>query len=51
MKCLYLNANRVDPDQTPHSAESDLGLHFLPMSLLWEDVLKLVNEENLCQKE
>ena len=23
-----LNANRIDPDQTPHSAASDLGLHW-----------------------
>ena len=30
---LELNANRVDPDQTPHVAASDLGLHCLPMSL------------------
>ena len=29
------NANRVDPDQTPRSAASDLGLHCLSMSLLW----------------
>ena len=29
-----LNANSVDPDQMPHSAASDLGLHCLPMSLL-----------------
>ena len=31
-----LNANSVDPDQTPHSAASDLsdlGLHCSPMSL------------------
>ena len=28
-------ANNVDPDQTPHSAASDLGLHFL----LWSDCL------------
>ena len=28
-----LNANSVDPDQTPRSAASDLGLHCLPMSL------------------
>ena len=27
-----LNANNVDPDQTPRSAASDLGLHCLPMS-------------------
>ena len=27
------NANDIDPDQTPKTAESDLGLHCLPMSL------------------
>ena len=27
-----LNANSVDPDQTPHFAASDLGLHCLSMS-------------------
>ena len=27
------NANNVDPDQTPRSEASDLGLHCLPMSL------------------
>ena len=27
-----LNANYVDPDQTPRSAASDLGLHCLPIS-------------------
>ena len=26
-------ANNVDPDQTPHSAASDLGLHCLPRSV------------------
>ena len=31
-----LYANNVDPDQMPHSVESDLGLHCLPMSLLWD---------------
>ena len=30
------NANSVEPDQTPRSAASDLGLHYLPMSLLWD---------------
>ena len=38
-----LNANNVDPDQTPRSVASDLGLHCLPMSLLWDSRLKLVN--------
>ena len=27
-----MQANIGDPDQTPHSVESDLGLHYLPMS-------------------
>ena len=36
-------ANSVDPDQTPRSAASDLGIHCLPMSLLWETRLKWVN--------
>ena len=38
-----LNANGVDPNQTPRSAASDLGLHCLPMSLLWDAGLKWVN--------
>ena len=29
-----LFANSGDPDQTPHSAASDLGLHCLPVTLL-----------------
>ena len=27
-----MQANSGDPDQTPQSAASDLGLHYLPMS-------------------
>ena len=27
-------ANREDPDQMPHSAASDLGLHCLPITFL-----------------
>ena len=34
--------NSVDPDQMPHSVASDLGLHCLPMSLLWDTRLKWV---------
>ena len=30
------NANSVDPDQTLCSVASDLGLHCLPMSVLWD---------------
>ena len=37
-----LNANIVEPDQTPCYAVSDLGLHCLPMSLLWDARLKWV---------
>ena len=29
-KMVELFANSGDPDQTPHSAESDLALHCLP---------------------
>ena len=29
-----LFGNSDDPDQTPRSAESDLGLHCLPVTLL-----------------
>ena len=31
----FLLANNVDPDQMPHHVASDLGLHCLPMTLLW----------------
>ena len=40
-----LNTNSVDPDQTPRSAASDLGLHFLPMSHLWDAGLKWVMKQ------
>ena len=36
MEIPVFNANGVVPDQTPHFAASDLGLHCLPMSLLWD---------------
>ena len=32
---LLSHANIVDYDQSPHFTASDLGLHYLPMSLLW----------------
>ena len=38
------NANSVEPDQTRRSAASDLGIHCLPMSLLWDARLKWINE-------
>ena len=42
-----LFANSGDPEQTPHSAASDLGLHCLPSTLLrvsrlqWVKMLKV----------
>ena len=41
-KIPVFNANSVDPDPTPRSAASDLGLHYLPMSHLWDARLKWV---------
>ena len=38
-----IKANSVDPDQMPHSAASDMGLHGLPMSHLWDARHKWVN--------
>ena len=35
MEIPVSNANSIDPDQTPPSVASNLGLHCLPMSLLW----------------
>ena len=32
MFMLSIGANRVDPDQMPQNAASDLGLHCLPLS-------------------
>ena len=43
-----LNVNIVDPDQTPRSAASDLGLHCLAVSLLWDARLnwvKIINDD------
>ena len=42
MEISELNANSVDPDQMLHSAASDLGLHCLPVSLLWDTRCKWV---------
>ena len=33
---IFELANSADPDLTPRSVASDLGLRFLPMSLLWD---------------
>ena len=37
-----LHANSIDSDQTPRSVASDLGLHCLPLSLLWDARHKLI---------
>ena len=34
------NANSVDPDRTPRSVASYLGLHNLSMSILWDTIGK-----------
>ena len=39
-----LFANSGDPDQMPHSVASDVGLHFLPITLLWVSRLQWVNK-------
>ena len=53
VEILELNANRVDPNQMPQNAASDLGPHCLPMSLLWDAKLKWVKNcriLKICQK-
>ena len=35
MEIPVVDANRIDPDQTPRFAASDLGLHSLPKTILW----------------
>ena len=42
-KMAKLFANSGDPDQTPHSAASDLGLYCLPITLLRVSRLQWVN--------
>ena len=43
-----LFANSGDPNQMPHSAASDLGLHCLPNTLLGVSRLLLVNQGMHC---
>ena len=43
-----MQANRGDPDQTPHSVASDLGPHYLPMSHKKEDMLIWVKMQLFC---
>ena len=44
------NANSADPDQTPRSVASDLGLHCLPVSHLWDARLKRVKNRPLFER-
>ena len=41
---IELFANSGDPDYTPHSAASDLGLRCLPVTLLVVSSLQVVKE-------
>ena len=45
-----LFTNSGDPDQTPRSAASDLGLHCLPVALLGVSRLQWANIFLLCTK-
>ena len=45
-----LDANRVDPDQTPHSAVSDLGLYCLQMSIKGTQGLNGLNSREIRDK-
>ena len=44
---VELFANSGDPDQTPHSAASDLGLHSLPVISLGVSSLQWVNHSKV----
>ena len=47
MEIPVYNVNSVDPDQTPRCATSDLGLHYLAMSLLWQARHKWITRDNV----
>ena len=51
LPCFIANpefhANSVDPDQKPRYAASDLGLHCLPISILWDARHKLIEQSFL----
>ena len=46
-----LFANSGDPDQTPHSVASDLGLHCLPITLLRVSRLQWINDDRVIMKQ
>ena len=43
---VELFANRGDPDQTPRSVASDLGLHYLPVTSVGVSSLQWINYTN-----
>ena len=45
----YYNANSVDHDQTPHYAVSVLGLHCLPITLLWVSWQNWIKTYSYCE--
>ena len=47
---VELFANSGDPDQTPHSAASDRGLHCLPITLYWSQDYNCTVELNMFPK-
>ena len=50
---LVFHAKSADRDQTPHFAASDHGLHYLPMSLLWDGLRRtdtLLREGTLSEQ-
>ena len=49
MEIAKLNANSVEFDQTPHSVMSDLGLHCLLMSFIWDARQKRVKRHKVPQ--
>ena len=48
---IELFANSGDPDQTPHSAASELGLYCLPVTLLGVSSLQWDNEQEILGAE
>ena len=45
-----LFANSEDPDQTPCSVASDLGLHCLLITLLWMSRIQWIKVKNLLKE-
>ena len=50
-KMAKLFANSGDPDQMLHSVGSDLGMHYLPVTLLWASGLQWVKPQHNQSEE